>query len=214
MLIQINPQNPPDRLLSQVVSCLNRGGVIIYPTDTHYGLGCDIQDKRAVNRICKIKGIDPNKAFLSCVCESVKVMGNYTAPIDTTVFRIIRQALPGPYTFILKASKRIPRHFQHKKTVGIRVPDHQIPFRLSEELGRPIASISLPIDEDQPEFNLDPELIHERYGQDVDMVIDGGYGESFQSTIIDCSEGEDNIVVIREGKGPLEQLGLIMKEEY
>ena len=124
---------------------------------------------------------------------------------------MLKRALPGPYTFILTASKQIPRHFQHKKTVGIRVPNHEIPIRLSAGLGRPIASISLPVDEDQPEFSMDPELIYERYGHEVDMVIDGGYGSLEFSTIIDCSQ-RDEVIVIREGAGPLEPLGLVLEE--
>ena len=213
MLLKINPNNPQERLLNRVINCLERGGVIIYPTDTNYGLGCDIQNKKAVSRVCRIKGIDPNKAYLTCVCESEKVIGTYTAPIQTPVYKILKRALPGPYTFILPASKQIPRHFQHKKTVGIRVPKHEIPIRLSSGLGRPIASISLPVDEDQPEFSMDPGLIFERFGHDVDIVVSGGYGSLEVSTIIDCSQPNGEIAVLREGSGPLEPLGLVLIDE-
>ncbi|MEO0469928.1 MAG: L-threonylcarbamoyladenylate synthase [Bacteroidota bacterium] len=210
MLLRINPDNPPDRLLQKVVDCLRAGGVIIYPTDTVYGLGCDITQKKAVQKICQIKGINPEKHSLSCVCENLKIIGIYANRVSTPIYKLMRSALPGPYTFILQASKQIPRHFQTKKTVGIRVPDHNIPIRLVEMLGNPIASISLPQDEEQPEYFMDPSLIEEQYRNRVDLVIDGGYGGYEGSTIIDCSEGEDEVEVIREGAGDLEKLGLII----
>ncbi|MEL6672327.1 MAG: L-threonylcarbamoyladenylate synthase [Bacteroidota bacterium] len=208
MLLRLNPQNPQARNLEKVVACLKRGGVIIYPTDTLYGLGCDIRQKKAVERICRIKGIDLEKSSLSCICEDLKVLGQYTTRVDTPVFKLMKRAFPGPFTFILQASKDIPRHFQHKKTVGIRIPEHSIPALLNQQLGGPIASISIPTDEEQPEFHMDPELIHERFGHLVDMVVDGGYGGYEPSTVIDCSQGEAYISVIREGAGDLGALGL------
>ncbi|MEZ4776872.1 MAG: L-threonylcarbamoyladenylate synthase [Bacteroidia bacterium] len=212
MIISINPKNPQERMLSQVIDCLRDGGVIIYPTDTMYGLGCDINNRKAVNRICRIKGIDPEKSQLTCVCEDISIIGTYANHVTTPVFKIMRQALPGPYTFVLQASKAIPRHFQPRKTVGIRVPDHKIPVSLASLLGNPIASISLPLDEEYTEFNTDPSLIDERFGNLVDMVVDGGFGGLTPSTVIDCSKGEKDIMVIRVGAGPLEPLGLILEE--
>ena len=208
MRLQIHPETPQPRRLQQAVDCLRNGGVIIYPTDTMYGLGCNISHKKAVNRICQIKGISPEKVHLSCVCESLAIIGTYTNHVRTPVYKLMKRAFPGPYTFILQASKQIPKHFQHKKTVGIRVSAHPIPTQLAQLLGNPIASISLPYDEEQIEFNMDPDLIYERYGSQVDMMIDGGYGNLEPSTVIDCSEGEEAIRVIREGSGSLEALGL------
>jgi len=209
MLVRINPDTPQERLIQQVVTCLKNGGIIIYPTDTVYGLGCDMYNKKAVARICRLKGIDPNKAYLSCVCDSIKSASEFTAHISTPIYKMIRQVLPGPYTFILRASKGVPKHFQtRKKTVGIRVVNHPIPLQLLQGLGHPIVSISLDIDEEIEEYNLDPELIHERYERQVDMVVDGGYGSLIPSTVVDCSRGEDEVEVIREGAGSLEALGL------
>ena len=211
MLIRINPQNPQERKLAEVVKCLKDGGVIIYPTDTMYALGCDINNKKAVNRICKIKNIDPQKSHLTCVCEDLKIIGTYANQVSTTVFKMMRTAFPGPYTFILQASKEIPKHFQSKKTVGIRVPDHHIPVQLAHMLGNPIASITIPLDEEQIEYHMDPGLIFERFGHQVDMVVDGGYGGIDVSTVIDCSNGEFEIQILREGAGELQKLGLVVE---
>ncbi|RMG58657.1 MAG: threonylcarbamoyl-AMP synthase, partial [Bacteroidetes bacterium] len=209
ILLKVHPANPQERHLSRVVEALREGAVIIYPTDTVYGLGCDIQNKRAVHRLCQIKGIDPAKSHLTCVCESTAIIGTYANQVSTPVYKLMRRALPGPYTFILKASREIPRHFQHKKTVGIRVVDHPITQRLTELLGNPLASISLPADED-PAYISDPEVIIERYLHQVDFVMDAGVGHLTPSTVIDCSRGEDEIVVLREGAGPLAPLGLTL----
>lgn len=209
MLLHINPKNPQERQLEVAVNILKKGGVIIYPTDTSYGLGCDIRQKKSVEQICRIKGISPQKALLTCVCENLKIIGTYANRVSTPVYKMMRLAMPGPYTFILNASKEVPRHFQTRKTVGIRVPNHLIPIRLAELLGNPIASISLPLDEDQSEFNMDPSLMHERYASQVDLVIDGGYGKLGFSTIIDCSKGDEQIEIIREGLGELEPIGLM-----
>lgn len=211
MLLHINPENPQQRLLTQVVDCLRKGGVIIYPTDTMYGLGCDINNKKAVDKLCKIKGIDPNKSYLTCVCDDLAIIGSYANHVTTPVYKILKRALPGPYTFILEASKAIPRHFQFRKTVGIRVMDHPIANNLVKMLGNPIASISLDFDENFPEASMDPSLIAEHYEHQVDMVIDGGYGGMTPSTVIDCSGGEDEITVLREGAGELESLGLVFE---
>ncbi|MEO0895181.1 MAG: L-threonylcarbamoyladenylate synthase [Bacteroidota bacterium] len=211
MLIKIHPDNPQDRLLFKVVDSLRNGGVIIYPTDTMYALGCDITKKKAVERICKIKGIDPNKSHLTCMTENLSILGQYANHVPTPVFKMMKRAFPGPYVFIVDASKNIPKHFRHKDTVGIRVAGNPLPRRLIELLGNPIASISLPYDEDIMENNLDPELIYDRFGSMVDMVIDGGYGNLVPSTVIDASQGEYDIQVIREGAGSLETIGLVVE---
>lgn len=212
MRLTIHPENPQERLLLQAVTCLKQGGVIIYPTDTMYGLGCDITNKKAVNRICTIKGISPDKVQLSCVCESLSIIGSYANQVSTPMYKMMKRAFPGPYTFILKASKEIPKHFQHKKTVGIRVSSHPIPHQLSHLLGNPIASISLPYEEEEMAYSMDPDLIYERFGHQVDMMIDGGYGNLDPSTVIDLSEGEEHIQVIRLGSGELEKIGLTLEE--
>jgi tRNA threonylcarbamoyl adenosine modification protein (Sua5/YciO/YrdC/YwlC family) len=212
MRVLVHPTHPQERALAQAIEVLESGGVIIYPTDTAYAFGCDIENRKAVERICRIKGVELEKAHLSCVCDNVAIIGRYANHVDTTVFKIMRQALPGPYTFILEASKQIPRHFQYKKTVGIRVPDHPVPVRLSALLGRPIASISVPADEQGLGYDSDPARMEERFGKLVELILDAGEGSHQLSTVIDASKGEAAITVIREGAGPLEPLGLILAE--
>lgn len=211
MLISIHPDNPQDRLLTKVVDVLRDGGVIIYPSDTMYALGCDITKKKAVEKLCQIKGIDPKKSHLTCVCENLTILGQYATHVPTPVFKMMKRAFPGPYVFIVEASKSIPKHFRHKDTVGIRVAGNAITSRLVELLGNPIASISLPFDDEIMENNLDPELIHERFGSLVDMVIDGGYGNLIPSTVIDASHGEQEITLLREGAGSLDHIGLVVE---
>lgn len=211
MLINIHPDNPQDRLLLKVVDTLRNGGVIIYPSDTMYALGCDITKKKAVEKLCQIKGIDPKKSHLTCVCENLTILGQYATQVPTPVFKMMKRAFPGPYVFIVEASKNIPKHFRHKDTVGIRVAGNAITSRLVELLGNPIASISLPFDDEIMENNLDPELIHERFGNQVDLVVDGGYGNLIPSTVIDASQGEQDINLIREGAGSLEAIGLVVE---
>lgn len=198
MLIRIHPQNPQPRLLRQVADVLRSGGVIIYPTDTIYGLGCDIQQQKAVERICRIKGVDPQKAQLSFVCHDLSHLSAYAKQLNTAVYRTLKQYLPGPYTFILGASKNVPRLLKTKKdTVGIRVPGNAICRCIVEELGNPILSTSLP--GEYVEEYTDPEIIHDKFGNLVDMVIDGGIGGMIPSTIIDYTGDEP--VVIRQGLG-------------
>lgn len=211
MFLSIHPENPQPKSIREAAEILRIGGLIIYPTDTTYALGCDIHNKKAVEALCRLKGINPAKANLTCVCEDIAIIGTYAIQVTTPIFKVMKRGLPGPYTFILKASKEIPRHFQRKKTVGIRVPDHQIPIALAHELGNPIASLSIPVDE-REEFNTDPGLIYDRFQSHVDLVIDGGEGDMAVSTVIDCSQGEDSIEIIREGSGPLDQLGLTLNE--
>jgi tRNA threonylcarbamoyl adenosine modification protein (Sua5/YciO/YrdC/YwlC family) len=200
MLLSIHPDNPQPRLIRKAVECLQQGGVIIYPTDTIYGLGCDIFNAEAILRICRIKNIDPRKAQFSFVCNNLSHLSDYAKSIDTPVFRLLKSTLPGPYTFILPASKQVPRQLKARKdTVGIRVPDHHITQELVRELGHPVMSVSLPIDDDVAYYT-DPEQMYERFGNVVDMVIDGGPGSIVPSTVVDCTGDEP--VLIRAGAGP------------
>jgi tRNA threonylcarbamoyl adenosine modification protein (Sua5/YciO/YrdC/YwlC family) len=201
MLINIHPDNPQPRLLKQVVEVLKRGGIIIYPTDTIYGLGCDIMQHKAIERICLIKGIDPQKANLSFVCYDLSDLSNYARQLDTPVYRTLKQYLPGPFTFILEASRQVPKILRTKKdTVGIRVPDNKIARCIVKELGNPILSASLP--GEYVEEYTDPELIHDKFEKLVDMVIDGGIGGIVPSTVVDFTKGEGE--VMREGAGIFE----------
>lgn len=205
MLVRIHPDNPQPRVIDQVVQCLRKGGVIIYPTDTVYGIGCDINDRKAVERICQIRRIDPDKAQFSFICSDLSHISEYCASLDTPVFKMMKRALPGPYTFILNATSRVPKIFQSKKkTVGIRVPDHAVPLAIVRELGNPIMTASVHDADDQVEYTTDPELIHEKYGHLVDLVIDSGYGGIVGSTVVDCSGSEP--YVVREGKGEVDIL--------
>lgn len=207
MLLTIHKDNPPERLLKQVVECLEDGGVIIYPTDTVYGIGCDIRNRKAIEKICRIKGIKPEKASFSCICSDLSNISEYAIHVTTPLYKMMKRALPGPYTFILEASSQIPRYFQsNKKTVGIRVPDHKIPLELVRLLGSPIVNTSLRDVDTLVEYTTDPELIHEQYEKLVDIVIDGGFGGNIPSTVVDCSKGDGSWEIIREGKGPLEIL--------
>lgn len=204
MIVHIHPKDPQTRNIKTVVDCLKNGGVIIYPTDTIYGLGCDIYNVEAIDRICRIKNIDPKKAQFSFVCNNLSHISDYAKSIDTPVFRLLKKSLPGPYTFILRASKLVPKMLQTKKdTVGIRVPNHKITQELVQQLGNPIMSVSLPMD-DEVEYYTDPLLIHEIFEDHVDMVIDGGIGGTVPSTVIDCTSGEPEL--IREGAGEWEKI--------
>jgi tRNA threonylcarbamoyl adenosine modification protein (Sua5/YciO/YrdC/YwlC family) len=198
MLIHVHPSNPQDRLIRQVVDFLKAGGVIIYPTDTIYGLGCDIFQHKAIERICRIKNVQPQKANFSFVCYDLGDLSHYAKQLDTPVYRTLKQYLPGPYTFILEASKEVPKILKTKKdTVGIRVPDNKIARCIVKELGNPILSASLP--GDNVEDYTDPDVIHDKFEKLVDIVIDGGIGGIIPSTIIDFTRPEPEI--IREGAG-------------
>ncbi len=198
MLLQIHPVNPQPRLIKQVAECLQDGGIIIYPTDTIYGLGCDIRQQKAIERICRIKNIDPQKAQLSFICRDLSNLSDYTKSIDTPLYRMLKNYLPGPYTFILPASKLVPKILQSKKsTIGLRVPDNVICQHILEQLVNPILSTSLP--GDMVEDYTDPEIINEKFENQVDLVIDGGIGGMVPSTIIDCTTDEWNIT--RQGLG-------------
>jgi tRNA threonylcarbamoyl adenosine modification protein (Sua5/YciO/YrdC/YwlC family) len=205
MLIRIYPENPNERELQKVVSILKDGGVIIYPTDTVYGLGCDINNKKAVERVAQIKGIKPEKANLSIICYDLSHITDYAKHVDNRTFKMMKKGLPGPFTFILEASNMIPKIFTAKrKTIGIRIPDHNIPRELVRLLGNPIVTTSIHDEDDIIEYATDPELIHEKFEHLVDCVIDGGYGNQIASTIVDCSKDEPTIV--RQGLGDFEML--------
>jgi tRNA threonylcarbamoyl adenosine modification protein (Sua5/YciO/YrdC/YwlC family) len=201
MLVSIHPQNPQERIIKQVADCLKGGGVVIYPTDTVYGLGCDIFHPKAVERICRIKGIDPEKANLSFICSDLSDLSTYTKSITTPQYRFIKQYIPGPFTFILPASKEVPKILKSKKnTIGLRVPDHTITHAIAAAVGHPILSSSLP--GDMVEEYTDPEWIHSKFGKLVDIVIDGGIGGMKYSTIVDMTEEQPHI--IRQGLGEVE----------
>lgn len=204
MLTKIYPDNPNEKAIEQVVDILRKGGIIIYPTDTVYGMGCDISNSKAIEKICKIRGIKPEKANFSFICYDLSHISDFTRQIDNETYRVIKKALPGPFTFIFNANKNVPKLLSsNKKTVGIRVPDNSIARTIVKMLGNPIVSTSIHDDDEIIEYSTDPELIHEKYEDIVDLVIDGGYGDNEPSTIVDCSEGEFEI--IRQGKGDLNQ---------
>ena len=203
MLIRIHPDNPAERQVRLVVECLNDGGVIIFPTDTIYAIGCDIYKPRAVDRVAQIKGVKKEKANFSFICHDLSHLSEYSKPIDNAVYKMMRRNLPGPFTFILGASNKVPKIFQSKKkSIGIRVPENNIALAIVKHLGNPLMSTSVHDDDEILEYTTDPELIYERYARQVDMVVHGGYGDNVASTIIDCSGDEPEIV--REGKGILQ----------
>jgi tRNA threonylcarbamoyl adenosine modification protein (Sua5/YciO/YrdC/YwlC family) len=203
MLIKIYPDNPNEKVIQQVVDVLKKGGIIIYPTDTVYGMGCDISNSKAIDKICKIRGIKPEKANFSFICYDLSHISDFTRQIDNETYRVIKKALPGPFTFIFNANKNVPKLLSsNKKTVGIRVPDNAIAREIVKMLGNPIISTSIHDDDEIIEYSTDPELIHEKYEDVVDLVIDGGYGDNEPSTIVDCSEG--TFEIIRQGKGDLD----------
>ena len=199
MLITIHSQNPQERLIRQVAEVLKNGGVIIYPTDTIYGLGCDIFQHKSIERICRIKNVDPQKANLSFVCYDLSDLSHYAKQLSTSVYRSMKQHLPGPYTFILNASKQVPRILKTKKdTIGIRIPDNKIARAIVKETSHPILSATLP--GEYVEEYTDPEIIHERFEKLVDLVIDGGIGGMVPSTIIDFTNEEPEMVRAGLGK--------------
>jgi tRNA threonylcarbamoyl adenosine modification protein (Sua5/YciO/YrdC/YwlC family) len=202
--IRIYEDKPSEASIKKVVEVLRNGGLIIYPTDTVYGLGCDITNSRALERIAKIKGIKLEKANFSFICNDLSHISDYVKQIDTATFKILKRALPGPYTFILPGNNDLPKEFRKKKTVGIRVPANNIALQIVAMLGNPIVSTSIHDEDEVIEYSTDPELIFEKWQNKVELIIDGGYGDNVASTIIDLSGYEPE--VIREGKGSLDIL--------
>jgi tRNA threonylcarbamoyl adenosine modification protein (Sua5/YciO/YrdC/YwlC family) len=200
--IKIYNENPNQKAIDKIVKVLKNDGVIIYPTDTVYGLGCDINSTKALERIAQMKGVKLEKAKFSFICDSLSNLSDYVKQIDSPTFKILKRALPGPYTFILPGSNNLPKVFKKKKTVGIRIPDNNIVKAIVSSLGNPIVSTSIRDDDDVLEYTTDPELIFEKWENLVDLVVDGGYGDNYASTIIDLTGDQPEI--IREGKGSLD----------
>ncbi|MDO6743655.1 threonylcarbamoyl-AMP synthase [Tenacibaculum soleae] len=203
-LIKLYNDNPNAKEIAKIVKILQNGGLIIYPTDTVYGLGCDITNTKALEKIAKIKGVKLEKANFSFICNDLSHLSDYVKQIDTATFKILKRALPGPYTFILPGSNSLPKVFKKRKTVGIRVPDNNIAREIVAALGNPIVSTSIHDEDEVIEYTTDPELIFEKWQNMVDLVIDGGFGDNYASTVIDLTDGYPE--VIREGKGSLDIL--------
>ncbi|AHW60104.1 tRNA threonylcarbamoyl adenosine modification protein, Sua5/YciO/YrdC/YwlC family [Draconibacterium orientale] len=203
MLVRLYNENPNPREVRKVVDVLRDGGVIVYPTDTVYGIGCDITNQKAVEKVARYKGIQVEKNNFSFICSDFSHLSDYTKPIPNHIFKLIRKNLPGPFTFILNANNNVPRYFKgKKKTVGIRIPDNNIVREIVSELGNPILSSSVHDEDEILEYTTDPELIHEKFAELADIVIDGGFGELIPSTIVDCTSDEP--ILVRQGKGELE----------
>ena len=202
--IKIYEDKPNEAAIAKVVKVLKDGGLVIYPTDTVYGLGCDITNSRALEKIAKIKGVKLEKANFSFICHDLSNLSDYVKQIDTSTFKLLKRALPGAYTFILPGNNNLPKEFKKKTTVGIRVPDNSIALEIVRQLGNPIVSTSIRDEDEVIEYTTDPELIFEKWQNLVDLVIDGGYGDNIGSTIIDLSGDEP--IVVREGKGSIDIL--------
>ena len=202
MLLKIHPDNPDARKIGQVVETLQRGGIIIYPTDTVYGIGCDFANQKAVERVCRLRGLDPKKARLSFICTDIAQVSQYTAQINNDIFRLMKRHLPGPFTFVLPSNNDVPKLFKNKKrTVGIRIPDNNIVRAIVEALGHPILTTSLRNEDEITEYFTDPVDISEDFRNQVDLVIDGGIGRNVPSTVVDCTSGTPEI--LRQGAGQL-----------
>ncbi len=202
MLVKLFNENPNTREIIRITDILRKGGLIVYPTDTVYGLGCDITNAKAVEKVARIKGVKIEKNNFSFICSDLSHLSDFTKPISSSVFKLMKKNLPGPFTFILEANNNLPKYFKGKKTVGIRVPDNNIIREIVRELGNPILSTSVYDEDEIIEYTTDPELIHEKYADIADVVIDGGYGELIPSTIVNCTGNE--ITIVREGKGVLQ----------
>ncbi|MCB0546590.1 MAG: threonylcarbamoyl-AMP synthase [Phaeodactylibacter sp.] len=203
MFLKINPDNPEGRKINQAVEMLENGGVIIYPTDTVYAFGCDINDHKAVDKICKLRRLDPAKAHLSLICKDISQVSDYAQQIDNQVFRLMRKHLPGPFTFVLNSNNQVPKMFKNRKrTIGVRIPDNNICMAIVQELGHPILTASLKSDDEILEYFTDPIDIYEDYKKLVDLVIEGGIGGNVPSTVVDCTGTEP--VILRQGTGILE----------
>jgi len=204
MLLKIYPENPNARDIKQVVDVLKNGGIIVYPTDTVYGMGCDITNARAVERIARYKNVQVEKSNFSFICSDLSHLSGFSKPVSNQVFKLLKRYLPGPFTFILNANSNVPKYFKgKKKTVGIRIPDNSIIIEIIRGLGNPIMSVSIHDEDEIIEYSTDPELIHEKFQDIAELVIDGGYGDNIPSTIIDCTS--DFPVIVRQGKGIFEE---------
>ena len=201
-LLKIFPENPNPKAIKKVIEVLKKGGVIIYPTDTVYGLGCDITNLKALERIAKIKGIKLERSNFSFICQDLSNLSDYVTQIDNSTFKLLKRTLPGPYTFILPGASTLPHPFKKKKTVGIRIPDNTIALEIVKSLGNPIVSTSIHDEDELLEYTTDPELVFEKWSSKVDLVIDGGYGDNVPSTVV---EVKDSIItILREGKGTID----------
>jgi tRNA threonylcarbamoyl adenosine modification protein (Sua5/YciO/YrdC/YwlC family) len=203
-LLKLYSENPHPRTLDKVVDVLKRGGLIIYPTDTVYALGCDVKNTKAMERIARIKGIKLERAQFSFICHNLSHLSDYTAQLDASTFKLVKRYFPGPYTFILPSNKALPHPFKKRKTVGIRVPNHPIALELVRRLGNPIVSTSIHDEDDIVEYTTDPELIYEKWQKNADIVIDNGFGGNIASTVIDLTQKPP--VLVREGKGQIDFL--------
>lgn len=204
-VVRIYPKNPSEKGMRRIVECLEDGGIIIYPTDTVYSFGCDLLRKKSIEEVARIKGLKLKDADFSIIFDDLSHLSDYTRPMESSVFKTLKRALPGAYTFILEANAAVPKLFgSNKKTIGIRIPDHSIPRLIVEQLGRPIIASSVHDEDEVIEYTTDPELIAEKYGNKVDMIVDCGYGDNHASTVVDMSSGEP--VIIREGKGELSKV--------
>ena len=204
MLVKLYPENPAPRQVEQVADCLRSGGLIVFPTDTVYGLGCDMTNLRAIEKVARIKGVKPEKADFSIICHDLSHLSDFTRPLDNTTFKLMKRVLPGPYTFILNANNRVPKLFKSKRReIGIRVPDNSIALAIVQALGNPIITTSIKDDDEVIEYTTDPELIYERYEHQIDMMVDGGYGNNEASTVVNCTGHEPEVV--RYGIGDIDQ---------
>ena len=201
-LLKIFPENPNPKAIKKVIEVLKKGGLIIYPTDTVYGLGCDITNVKALERIAKIKGIKLERSNFSFICHDLSNLSDYVTQIDTSTFKLLKRTLPGPYTFILPGASTLPHPFKKKKTVGIRIPDNSIALEIVKSLGNPIVSTSIHDEDELLEYTTDPELIFEKWSSKVDLVIDGGFGDNTPSTVVEVKDSE--ITILREGKGTVD----------
>lgn len=202
MIFKIYPENPNSKQIEKVVEILRNGGIIVYPTDSVYGMGCDIHNHKSVEKIAKLRGIKPEKARFSIICHDLSQISAYTKPINNSIFKLMKKNLPGPFTFILNANSKVPALFlSNKKTIGIRIPNNPVILEIVKEFGSPILTTSVHDEDEIIEYTTDPELIHEKYNELVDLVIDGGYGQNIASTVVDCTESEP--VIVRQGIGEL-----------
>lgn len=205
MLLNIHPENPDDRRMNQVIECIKNGGLVIYPTDTVYSIGCDMGNQKAYERVARLKEVKPDKANFSIICHDLSQLSNFCKPVENNIYKLMKRALPGPYTFLLNANTNVPKIFKtKKKTIGIRIPDNNIALEIVRRLGHPIIATSVHDDDEVLEYTTDPELIHEKFKDHVDIVINGGYGNNEASTIFDCTSGEP--VLVREGIGPVDSV--------